>query len=84
MLRTNWERGISCHAVMWSTQGTVLDTSDRAAFRYEVREYGNLIGFITADRALFHPDVMWDCSHVGEDRPFASERKSVDEALAAF
>lgn len=84
MSRMNLQRGLSCQAVMWSHQGPVLHTDDASAFRYEVREYGNLIGFITADRALSHPDVMWNCSHVGEDRPFADELKTVDEAFAAF
>jgi hypothetical protein len=84
MPRMNLQRGLSCQAVMWSHQGPVLQTDDASAFRYEVREYGNLIGFITADCALSHPDVMWNCSHLGEDRPFADELKTVDEAFAAF
>jgi len=82
--RTNLQRGLSCHAIMFSNQGPVLHTDDKSTFRYEVREYGNLIGFITADRSISHPDVMWDCSQVGEDRPFAIEQKTVDEAFAAF
>ena len=69
---------------MWTTQGSVRHTDDTMAFRYEVREYGNLIGFITADRSVFHPDVMWDSSRAGEDQPFATEQKTVDEAFAAF
>ena len=78
------ERGISCHACGWSHDGPTLQHDEDHAFQYEVREFGSLIGWITADRARSHPGMMWECKRVGESKPFACDFKSVQEALTAF
>jgi hypothetical protein len=84
MMRTNLARGLSCHAYMWSIQGPITQTDEQTAFRYEVRKFGELIGFITADRSRHHPEVKWDCSRLGENRSFAFECPTVDAAFEAF
>jgi hypothetical protein len=78
------DRGLTSEAYMWSHQGAQLHSDDEHAFRYKVSERGNLIGDITANRSLNHPDVKWKCSLVGHTKAFAGEFKTVQEALAAF
>jgi len=58
------ERGISCHPFAWTHDGPALQEDEQHCFQYEVRKYGDLIGFITADRARQHPDVRWKRSLV--------------------
>jgi hypothetical protein len=82
MLKT--EGRLTCEAYMWSHQGSQLHSDDEHAFRYKVKEAGELIGYITADRSLNHPDVRWECSRVGQKKAFAHDYKTVEEALAAF
>jgi hypothetical protein len=80
----NTERGFTCKAYAWSTQVPIVQDDEGHAFRYEVREYGKLIGYITADRARSHPDVKWKNSRVGETEEFHEEYRTVEEAFAAF
>jgi hypothetical protein len=73
------ERGL-CKAYMW----TDSSHDEQHAFQYEVRERGNLIGYITADRARQHPSgARWKCSRVGGIK-LDGDYGTVEEALAAF
>jgi hypothetical protein len=88
------ERDLTCKAVMWIHEGLQLSYDERHAFRYEVRERGSLIGFITTDRARSHPDVKWKCSRLRDgkiepDGCYRSEEldgeyRTIEEALGAF
>jgi hypothetical protein len=79
---------------MWIHEGLQLSYDEQHAFRYQVRECGNLIGFITTDRARTHPDVRWKCSRLrdGKIEPdgyyrseeFGGDNRTVEAALAAF
>ena len=71
---------------MWTHEGSQLSHDEHHAFRYEVREHGNVIGFITADRARQHPDVRWKRSiqRNGRIEELDGDFQSVEEALAAF
>lgn len=84
MLKT--ERGLTCKPVMWTTEGLRLSHDEQHAFRYEVWEQGNLIGFITADRARNHPDVKWKRSLWCDDKieELEGSYQTVEEALGAF
>jgi hypothetical protein len=43
---------------------------DTTAFRYSVHnDRGELVGFVTTDRARSHPDVGWELSRTNGDRP---------------
>jgi hypothetical protein len=78
------QHGLICRADLWSTQGLSLHPDRRKAFNFKVSKYGNVVGDVTADRSVWHPEVMWNCTLTGESRPFVVERKTVDEAFAAF
>jgi len=84
---TATERGLPCEAVMWTHEGTTLAHDEQHAFRYEVREHGNVIGFITADRARQHPSgARWKRSvqRDGSIEELEGDFQTVEEALAAF
>lgn len=71
---------------MWTHEGSRLSHDEHHAFRYEVRERGNVIGFITADRDRQHPGVRWKRSVRRDDRieELYGDFQTVAEALAAF
>ena len=86
MITTN-ERGLSCEPVGWEGDGSpVLQHDDQHANRYEVRKGGDLIGYITADPFLRHPDVRWKQSRVrgSKTEELQGEYETVEAALAAF
>jgi hypothetical protein len=85
-MTTATERGLTCEAVMWTHDGEHLSHDEQHAFRYEVREHGIVIGFITADRARQHPDVRWKRSIQRDDgiEELDCDFPTVAEALAAF
>jgi hypothetical protein len=82
------ERSLTCEAVMWFVDGARLVPRDEQhAFRYEVRDQrGNVVGFITTDRARQHPDVKWERSllHDGQIEELVEKYTTVQEALVAF
>ena len=80
------ENGLTCRPVMWIHDGAHLSHDEEHAFRYEVREHGNVIGFITTDRARQHPEVKWKRSVHRDDRieELAGDYQTVEEALAAL
>jgi len=71
---------------MWTHDGGALSHDEQHAFRHEVREHGNVIGFMTADRARQHPDVRWKRSmqRDGGIEELDGDFQTVAEALAAF
>jgi len=78
------ERGLTCEPYMWTHEGSQLSHDEQHAFRYEVRERGNVIGYITADRDRQHPSgARWKCSRVGGVE-LEGDYATVEEALAAF
>ena len=83
---TKTERGLSCTACGWENQGPILQTDGEHANRYEVREYGNLIGYITADRPLSHLDVQWkrELCEGHKTIELDGTYQTKEEALAAF
>jgi hypothetical protein len=85
MLTTS-ERALTCDAVAWTHEGSRLSHDEQHAFRYEVRENGKVIGFITTDRARQHPDVKWKRSVWRDDRieDLDGDYQTVGEAFAAF
>jgi hypothetical protein len=78
--------GLTREAVMWSHDGGRLSDDEQHAFRYEVREHGNVMGFITADRARQHPAVRWKRSvqRDGRIEELDGDFQTVAQALAAF
>jgi hypothetical protein len=80
------ERGLTREAVMWTHEGSQLSHDEQHAFRYEVREHGGVIGFITADRARPTPCVRWKRSvqRDGRIEEIDGDFQTVEEALAAF
>jgi hypothetical protein len=84
---TNTERGLTSEAVAWTHEGSRLSHDEQHAFRYEVRERGTLIGFITADRARQHPSgARWKRSLKRDDRieELEGNYQTVEEALATL
>jgi hypothetical protein len=78
------ECALTCEAVAWTHEGSHLSHDEQHAFRYEVRERGNLIGFITADRARQHPSgARWRPSRLGGIE-LDGDYTTVVQALAAF
>jgi hypothetical protein len=80
------QRGLTCQPVMWSAEGPCLSHDVKDAFRFEVRERGVVIGFITVDRALRHPEAMWKRSRFrdGKIEELEGQYRTVEEALATF
>jgi hypothetical protein len=81
------KRGLSCQPVQWITEGHTIVHDEQHAFRYEVRdERGQTFGFITADRAMCHPDVKWQRSLLRDEEieELVGKYATVYEALAAF
>jgi hypothetical protein len=68
---------------MWSRQGQQLSFDERDAFRWEVRDMHGVLGFVNADRAMSHPEVMWKRENANCEE-LDGEYKTVDEAFAAF
>lgn len=82
------EKGFTCKAVMWGHDGPQLAPHDEQhATRFEVSDKrGNVVGFISPDRARQHPQVQWERSlfHDGKIRKLVGKYATVQEALAAF
>jgi hypothetical protein len=86
-MATATERGLTCEAVMWTHEGSRLSHDEQHAFRYEVREHGNVIGFITAAGARQHPSgARWKRSvqRDGSIEELDGDFQTVEEALASF
>ena len=85
-MATATERALTCEAVMWTHEGSRLSHDEQHAFRYKVREHGNVIAFITADRDRRHPGVRWKRSvqRDGRIEELDGDFQKVEEALAAF
>jgi hypothetical protein len=86
MERRKARNRFTCEAVMWTNQGPCLSFEEQHAFRYEVREHGHVVGYITTDRARTHPDVMWERSLLrdGKIEQLTAKFKTIEEAFAAF
>jgi hypothetical protein len=86
-MTTTAERRLTCEAVAWTHEGSHLSHDEQHAFRYEVREHGKEIGFITADRDRQHPSgARWKRSvkRNGSIVELEGDFQTVAEALAAF
>ncbi|MGA2002411.1 MAG: hypothetical protein ABSG70_03460 [Terriglobales bacterium] len=72
--------------MMWTHDGGQLQHDEQHAFRYEVQDHGNVIGFITADRDRRHPDVRWKPSAFcgGGTVELDGSYRTAEEALTAF
>lgn len=86
MERLSNERGLICEAYMWTHEGGPLRSDEQHAFRYRVIADGEVIGYITADRARSHPGVMWRRSLLqsGRAEELTPRYRTIEEALVAF
>jgi len=83
---TTKDRRLSCNTIAWTHDGPRLSTDEQHAFRYEVRDINGVVGFITTDRARFHPDVHWTRELLREGRivKLGDVHATVEDALSAF